>query len=71
MSGDRPAPTERPARGIAAGSFRATSEPNSMHRVAIEVTWLEQAKPDEVRRALADTLATAFGEFEKRYRQHQ
>jgi hypothetical protein len=71
VSGDRPPPRDYgadPRRELEPGGFRVRSEPDQASRVAIEVAYTEGAKPDKLRKQLADAIATAFGEIDKRFR---
>lgn len=71
MSGDRPPPRDYgadPRRELEPGSFRVRSDPDQASRVAIEIAYTETARPDKVRKQLADAIAVAFGEIDKRFR---
>lgn len=59
-------PTPERAPRKRGGAYRVRSDPAPEHRVAIEVAYTADAKPNEIRAALADVIATALAELDKR-----
>lgn len=53
--------------GIKPGAFRVRNDPPNQHyRVAIEIAYDDQARPDVIHRELTEAYALALAELDKR-----